>query len=263
MALNLVDTINRRFDDDVIRQISSSLGVSGIGVEKAVRNAVPAALAGMMNKAVETDGAAALLDTLQQLHQQSGPVDDDPARLLSEDRRPLVQGGNVMVSSLFGRDAARLSDALGTISGLSAEAGASVLSLVTPISAGVVGKQQRDLGLDASGLARLLSEQKNAVARALPEELRQALHLDRLRLPPHPASEPPRRNIPGAPDEVFDHGHKKFSFMELLLWVVIVAALAYAAYLFVWPELGPAPRPSAETTAGPTETLAFAQRPGL
>jgi hypothetical protein len=45
------------------------------------------------------------------------------------------------------------------------------LGLLGPVVLGVLGREQRDRGLDASGLANLLISQKNNVSAALPAGL--------------------------------------------------------------------------------------------
>ena len=78
------------------------------------------------------------------------------------------RGANTLTSLLGGPIVSSLASALGRYAG-SGEGGAkSLLGLLGPAVLGVLGHEQRDRGLDASGLARLLTSQKDNVAAALP-----------------------------------------------------------------------------------------------
>src|SRR5262249_52080812 len=52
--------------------------------------------------------------------------------------------------------------------GVTGSGSKSLLGLLGPVVLGVLGREQRDRGLDASGLANLLTSQKNNVMAALP-----------------------------------------------------------------------------------------------
>jgi hypothetical protein len=55
---------------------------------------------------------------------------------------------------------------------------ATLLSLITPVAMSVLGKQQNDLVLDADGVTRLLTEQKQFVAGTLPAGLAGTLGIE-------------------------------------------------------------------------------------
>ena len=51
MALNLLDTVNGLFNNDLVNKAASSLGESEGGIKKAISGIVPSVLAGLLNKA--------------------------------------------------------------------------------------------------------------------------------------------------------------------------------------------------------------------
>jgi hypothetical protein len=61
-----------------------------------------------------------------------------------------------------------LSGAVGQYSGVGAAGSKNLMGLLGPVILGVLGQQQRDSGLDASGLANLLTSQKSNIIGALP-----------------------------------------------------------------------------------------------
>ena len=78
------------------------------------------------------------------------------------------QGASVLTSLLGGKTFSGLSEAVGQYAGIGQDGSKSLLGLLGPVVLGVLGKEQRDRGLDASGLANLLISQKNKVSAALP-----------------------------------------------------------------------------------------------
>ena len=78
------------------------------------------------------------------------------------------KGSNTLASLLGGPVVSSLASALGRYAGIGEGGSKSLLGLLGPAVLGVLAHQQRDRGLDASGLARLLTSQKDNVAAALP-----------------------------------------------------------------------------------------------
>jgi hypothetical protein len=61
-----------------------------------------------------------------------------------------------------------LASASGRYAGIGEGGSKSLLGLLGPAVLGLLGREQRERGLDASGLARLLTAQRDAVVDALP-----------------------------------------------------------------------------------------------
>jgi hypothetical protein len=78
------------------------------------------------------------------------------------------QGASVLTSLFGGKTFSGLSEAVGQYAGIGQSGSKNLLGLLGPVVLGVLGKEQRDKGLDASGLANLLKSQKNNVSAALP-----------------------------------------------------------------------------------------------
>jgi hypothetical protein len=90
----------------------------------------------------------------------------------SSDQQALIDQGTGSLASLFGNDALdSLTSALGRFAGTGEGQAKSLLGLVAPLVLGVLGRQQKTAGLDATGLANLLTSQKDAIAGALPSGL--------------------------------------------------------------------------------------------
>jgi uncharacterized protein DUF937 len=73
------------------------------------------------------------------------------------------QGTSVLTSLLGGKTASALTDAVGQYAGIT-----NLLGLLGPVVLGVIGREARQRGLDASGLANRLASQKSNVSAAVP-----------------------------------------------------------------------------------------------
>jgi hypothetical protein len=129
--------------------------------------AVPAILASFAGLAAKPAGAQQLFDTLE----QQGP--DIPSQIAGAiggpDQKAIADTGSGLLSALLGgSELNTLVSAVSTFSGISQNAGKSVLGLLAPMVVGALGQQQRSGGLDASGLANLLSSQKDQIVAVMP-----------------------------------------------------------------------------------------------
>ncbi len=81
----------------------------------------------------------------------------------------MVGAGTGMLGSLMGESGlGSLTGALGKFAGVDGKASTGLLGLVGPVALAAVAKQQKESGLDPTGLARMLLGQKENIAAALP-----------------------------------------------------------------------------------------------
>src|SRR5262249_62429030 len=78
-------------------------------------------------------------------------------------------------SLLGGSSLSALSGALGKFAGLNPSSSSSLLGMVAPMLMAILGKQSAEQGLNASGLANLLAEQKDHISAAMPSGFNDAL----------------------------------------------------------------------------------------
>ena len=166
MAANLVSLIMQCITPSMVSKIASTLGLDRDEVQKAIGVSVPAILAGFANVAAKPDGGQQLSNALAQ---QSGFLDQLKNTMGSGGETALAANGTGLLSSLLGGGAmTALANAVGRFAGIDANTSKTLLGLIGPIVAGVVGQQQRSAGLDSKGLANLLISQKDAIAAAMP-----------------------------------------------------------------------------------------------
>ena len=157
MATNLVSSAMQFLTPDLVAKIARTLDIDSEVAQSVVGAAVPAILASFAGLAAKPAGAQQLFDTLE----QQGP--DTPSQIASAiggpDQKAIADTGSGLLSALLGgSELNTLVSAVSTFSGISRNAGKSVLGLLAPMVVGALGQQQRSGGLDASGLANLLSD---------------------------------------------------------------------------------------------------------
>jgi hypothetical protein len=179
MATDLVATILRFITPDTIAKIATGLGVNRQAVEQAVGAGIPTILSGLIGLASRPEGAQRLSSVL--LQQPPGMLDEVKNALGGADQASMAEHGSSILSALLGAGTMKsVAAAITDYAGIKEGAGKSILGLLAPMVLGVLGQQQRVSGLDASGLANLLTSQKDSVAKALPRGFAEQLSGSRI-----------------------------------------------------------------------------------
>jgi Bacterial protein of unknown function (DUF937) len=167
MATNLVSQIVEALGPTIVSRIASSLGLDQSATQKTVGAAVPGLLAAFISLVSKPQGASKLNDAVAK---QPAGVLSSLAEVIggSGEKAFIDKGSSALTSLLGGTTAPALASALGRYAGIGEGGSKSLLGLLGPAVLGVLAHEQRDRGLDASGLARLLTSQKDNVAAALP-----------------------------------------------------------------------------------------------
>jgi hypothetical protein len=166
MAANLVSLIMQSVTPSMIANIASMLGIDRDNAQKAISAGIPAILASFANVASKPGGGQQLSSAMAQ---QSGVLDQIKGAIGSGGQKAPAENGTDMLSSLLGGGAlTALAGVVGRFAGIDPATSKSLLGMLGPVTADVVGQQQRASGLDANGLASLLTSQKDQIAAAMP-----------------------------------------------------------------------------------------------
>jgi hypothetical protein len=169
MATNLVSVVMQFLTPDMIAKIASVLGLDRNVTQKAVAGAIPALLASLADVASSPKGARQLTNTLTQ---QSSSLESLRNLVGGAGQNLLVESGSNMLSGLFGGGTLdTMAQTLGKFAGIGEGTSKSMLGMLGPVVLGALGQQQRSAGLDAGGLASLLTSQKDQIAAAMPSGL--------------------------------------------------------------------------------------------
>jgi hypothetical protein len=170
MATNLVSSVMQCLTPDLVAKIARTLGIDPDLAQKVVAAAVPAILASFGGLAAKPAGAQQLSNALEQQHPDMLAHITDA--IGGSDQRAIADTGSGLLSSLLGGGGLNaLVSAVSTHAGVDQNSGKSILGLLAPMVVGALGQQQRSDGLDADGIADLLSSQKDQIAAAMPSGL--------------------------------------------------------------------------------------------
>jgi hypothetical protein len=167
MANNLVEQIANTLGPVIVGRIASSLGLNETATQKAIVAAVPALLAALISYVSKPQGATKLRNVLKK--QEPGVLSSLANAIGGSGQKALIdQGSSVLTSLVGGKILSGLSRAVGQYAGIGESGSTSLVGLLGPVVLGVLGHEQRDRRLDASGLANLLTSQRDTIQAALP-----------------------------------------------------------------------------------------------
>jgi len=170
----LLDDILRSVTPELVSRASSLFGES----EGALSKGVTAAASSLLMGAVQKSNNTGFIERLLGLANDPALSSFDPASALSSissGSGPLVDLGSRLLSSLFGANTGAIGDLLARTAGVRPSTASSLLGFIAPLALSAIrGRAQRD-GLDAAGLGRWLSSQRDAVAATAPPGLASVL----------------------------------------------------------------------------------------
>lgn len=216
MAENLVKLLKDQLDENVVGKIAGFLGESKSGVIAAVASALPSLLLGLMKKGSEPGGADHLMRLLQERKQDEGILSDLGSALGGGGATAnLLSSGKALLGPILGDKAGGIGDLIASASGISKNAGSSLLGMLAPIVMGYINKALRSQGnFNSNSLTNLLLGQKDYIKAALPTGVTNLLGVSNLenlgRQAVQAATEPAKKIWP---------------------WIVLIIA---AVVLFFW-----------------------------
>src|SRR5689334_2010814 len=197
MAVSLLETFQTYLTPDVLQQIGAFIDESPERTEAAVQAAVPSLLIGLMTRMSNTLGSERVMSLINQV----GTRLDMIAILSAEGAKAppfddLETLGSGLLAAIFGSNLGSIVEALAAASGLKTDPALTLLSLLTSIVLGVLGKEVSTHHLGTSGLSMLLESQRDEIAPFVPSSLR-ALMLRSETTLLTPEIEPPQPIAPG------------------------------------------------------------------
>src|SRR5689334_14145055 len=259
MTETIVAAISRFFTPELIGKLAAASGLDGKLAHEGVAAAVPAILTGLAGVAGKPDGARQLASAITQ---QSPDMLRSLAGGLSDLTPQLAEKGSGMLSTLLGGGALpMLTSTLSKFLGVSDASARTLIAMVTPMIMGVLGRAQAAQELDAAGLARMLTQQKDAIAGAMPAGL--AKLLDASGLYPAANQAPSSAhvtNFPSAPAMASGSTDTRASGGRWPFWT-LAALIALVALLWYGWDRTPAPAPTAKAPSAPAQAAFLAKTP--
>jgi hypothetical protein len=167
LATSLISVVTQALSAAITTRIASSFGLGEAQVRKVVDAAVPALIGALISLVSKRQGAGKLHDFLAK--QEPGALSNLANVIGGTRQKAFIAKGTSALTSLFDKGTVlALGSALAQYAGIGESNSKNLLGLLAPAVLGVLGQEQRDKGLDASGLASLLTSQKDDVIAALP-----------------------------------------------------------------------------------------------
>lgn len=173
MPTNLLDSISSVLSPDLLGNAASLLGEPPVATGKAVSAAMPVIVGGLVRNAKETNLMAQVLNMVRS-PANDGAVMHQPELILDAvTGRPggITELGNAFLSALFGARLRTITDAIAQYAGIRSGSSGSLLSMLAPVVLGVLGQRVKRDNLDIDAFMRLVADQKDPVAAALPAAL--------------------------------------------------------------------------------------------
>ena len=173
MSTNLIELANEYFSDLVIEKISSSLGFDSDTATQSIGQVFPSLLGAFVEKAETLAGTNQLFEVIKEA--DNGLL-DNLSDVFSGDNTEVIDKGSDVLNSLLGKKkVGSLLDIFGTIPEFSSDKEGKLMGLLTPILIGMLSKQVETGGLDSTGIAALLDDQKGHVSDYLGEDFTKQL----------------------------------------------------------------------------------------
>ncbi|MEP7270063.1 MAG: DUF937 domain-containing protein [Acidobacteriota bacterium] len=163
MNLNIQELLSQQLGGGAIQQLSQQIGADEETTSNAVTAALPMLLGGLARNAQSPEGASSLLGALDRDH--DGSVLDDIAGYLGQGGGA---EGNGILGHVFGSNRQNVESGISQASGLDLSQVARLLPLLAPIVMAVLGRTQRQQGLDAPSLAGVLGRESQQAEASSP-----------------------------------------------------------------------------------------------
>ena len=171
-AGDLIDSLKALITPDVVTKASSVFGESEAAITKGFGAALPTVLGALASKANDRSFMSRLFDLIKE-PAADGSFLGNVTNLVGSgaSSSPVMSLGSRFLSMLFGSNTYSISNALSSFAGVKPSTGSSMLNIAGPLVLGLLGKTVRRSGLDSSGLASMLLEQKNSILGLVPNSL--------------------------------------------------------------------------------------------
>jgi len=158
--MDLFDLLKGQLGDVAIGALTNQLGgAKPAQTQKGVDGAMSILMGALANNARSNDGVSALSNALDKDH--DGSILDDVVGFINgsaQPKNPRAANGAGILGHLLGTKQGPAVEELSKMSGLDQSQASSMLIKMAPIVLGMLGKQKKTSGLDASSLTNILAQ---------------------------------------------------------------------------------------------------------
>jgi OmpA-OmpF porin, OOP family len=165
---NLLSSVKGYLTPDVVQSASTMTGESESATRQAMHGGVSSIFAGLANLASSPEGASTL-GNLAREPAYGSLLNNIPSAFGGGGATTsLMNAGQGLLAKIFGDRSSGVNEAVAQSSGVSASSAGKIMSMLAPLTMGVLGKQVLARGLSNTGLANMLLDQKDEIAAAAP-----------------------------------------------------------------------------------------------
>ena len=155
----LLDLLQDQLTDNVIDQIGKKIGENDQQkTAQATQNALSALMAGLANNTKKPQGAASLMNALDNDH--DGSVLDNVMDMLQGNQQATSQravNGAGILKHILGDQKEQVATQLASKSQVDSNAMGSIMEMLAPMVMGALGKQKKKSGLDVGDLISMIN----------------------------------------------------------------------------------------------------------
>ncbi|WP_425408473.1 DUF937 domain-containing protein [Hyphococcus sp.] len=163
--MSLMDQLTQVVANQMSQQAAHKTGLNEGLAAKVMPMAMAALMAGLKKNASRPEGAAALANALDR---HDGSLLNNVTQLGRDD---VLADGQKILGHILGGKQSQTERALAKTAGVDQGEIAQLLAMAAPAVLASLGRAKREQGLDASGLAGLVTEESVRVQQSAPQEL--------------------------------------------------------------------------------------------
>ena len=170
--MNLFEELRELLVGEVATRAASILGEKEEKVKIALEGLVPTFVGGLMKRASNEAGATTLLNVVKKSNKDGNIVDQLDLLLKNKESfAGFVEKGNSLVSMLLPDKKSSIATMISQFAGVRNSSATALLSVVAPLVVGKLGSLVTSQGLDKTGLANVILDQKSILLDETPENL--------------------------------------------------------------------------------------------
>ncbi len=162
----LIEELTQQLGGQALGQIASQIGGNQEQTGAAVSAALPVLVSALARNASSPGGAEALAGALSRDH--DGSILDNLGGLLGGQVSGRGADGGGILGHMLGGQPGRVESAVSKTSGLDMASVTRLLPILAPMVLGMLGKKQKQGGLDVGGLASMLGGEREQIERQAP-----------------------------------------------------------------------------------------------
>jgi outer membrane protein OmpA-like peptidoglycan-associated protein len=179
MNFNILSFVKEQLSGYVIGKMSDFLGENPYKTASALENVLPVVLGGLVNKSSNTLGAGQIMDQIKDAG-HDGKVFDNLNDIVKEPDAMLdwLSSGSALSNHIFDDKLGAVIDGISGENDIRKTSAASLLSFLTPLVLGAVGKHVTGNSLGISGILDLMSSNRSVAEQSLTPDMKYTLGMD-------------------------------------------------------------------------------------